>query len=146
MLQFGVREPGRAYGDRPAVFGLAERDGKVALVRIEAPGHPTWFDLPGGAIEAGEDEPAALIREFGEETGLVIAVGVQVARAGQYFLNTDGTPFNNLAGFYAVEATGEDARLKIEDDHTLVWLEPQEALRRLRHPAHAWGLTAWLRR
>jgi 8-oxo-dGTP diphosphatase len=40
---------------------------------------------------------------------------------------------------------GEDAGLKIEDDHTLIWLPPVEALARLRHDAHAWAVSAWLR-
>lgn len=147
MLQFGQPAPGLDYRDRPAAFGIAERDGLVALVLIEMPDRPGWFDLPGGAIDPGEDERMAVVRELGEETGLVVSAAPQAfARANQYFLNTDGTPFNNLAGFYEVAVEGEDAALKIEDDHTLVWLEPAQALVSLRHDAHAWALAAWLRR
>lgn len=147
MLQFGEPQPGLTYQDRPAAFGLAERDGLVALVLIEKPDLPGWFDLPGGAIDPGEDGLEAVVREFGEETGLAIAPETRpFAKAAQYFLNTDGTPFNNLAEFYEVEVTAEAPQLKIEDDHTLVWLEPAQALVSLRHDAHAWALAAWLRR
>ncbi len=35
--------------------------------------------------------------------------------------------------------------LKVEADHELVWITPHDALRRLRHDAHAWAVAAWLR-
>jgi 8-oxo-dGTP diphosphatase len=144
--QFGAPQPDRRHRDRPAVFGIALQDGKIALVQVEKPGHPAWLDLPGGALDAGEDEAQALTREFGEETGLAIAPGAPFARADQYFVNTDGEAFNNRAGFWTVARFAEASQLKIEDDHTLVWLDPYEALSRLRHDAHAWAVAAWLRR
>jgi 8-oxo-dGTP diphosphatase len=144
-LQFGRREPGRTYADRPAAFGIAvQGDGRVALVRVEKP-EGTWRDLPGGAVEAGEDELAALTREFGEETGLKVRPGALVARAAQYFLKTDGTPVNNRGGHYLVTVEAAHPALKIEPDHTLEWWRPLEALEVLRHDSHAWALAAWMR-
>ncbi len=58
---------------------------------------------------------------------------------------TDGSPVNNHSGHYLVEISGEDAALKIEDDHELVWFAPDEALKRLRHDSHAWAVLYWLR-
>jgi 8-oxo-dGTP diphosphatase len=144
--QFGDPEPGRQHRDRPAAFGIAERGGVIALVRVEKPGHAAWLDLPGGALDPGEDEPAALVREFGEEAGLEVSAGLLICRADQLFINTDGEAFNNRAGFYVATVEGEQPGLKIEEDHTLVWLDPEEAVRRLRHDAHAWAVAAWLRR
>lgn len=143
--QFGEREAGREYRDRPAAFGVVERDGQIALVRVEKPGHPAWHDLPGGAIDPGEVAEQAVVREFGEEVGLRVAVGRAYAKADQYFVNTDGEAFDNLATFFTLELQGEDPGLKIEDDHTLVWKPPHEALEILRHEAHAWAVAAWLR-
>jgi 8-oxo-dGTP diphosphatase len=143
--QFGEPEPGRDYPDRPAAFGIAEGDAGIALVRVEKAGR-SWLDLPGGALDPGEDEAQALVREFGEETGLAVEAGEAFARADQYFINTDGAPFNNRAGFWTVRLLGEAPQLKVEHDHTLVWLDPHEALARLRHDAHAWAVAAWLRR
>jgi 8-oxo-dGTP diphosphatase len=144
-LQFGRREAGVVYADRPAAFGVAAReDGRIALVKVERP-EGTWRDLPGGALDPGEDEPAALVREFGEETGLKVRCGALITRADQYFRKSDGAPVDNRSGVYVAELAGEDARLKIERDHTLEWWPPAEALKALRHDSHAWAVAAWLR-
>ena len=144
-LQFGEREPGVVYRDRPAAFGIALRDDKIAMVKVTVEGQGTWFDLPGGGVDPGEDDLAAVVREFGEETGLKVRPGALVMRACQLFRQTDGSPVNNRSGHYMVEIIGEDPALKIEEDHELVWLEPEEALRRLRHDSHAWAVLSWLR-
>jgi len=144
-LQFGAPRAGRSHRDRPAAFGVALRDGKVAVVRVRRPGED-YIDLPGGAIEAGESEVEALVREFGEETGLVVAAGDLLTRSSQYLITGDDEPANNRAGHFVVELVGEDGALKIEADHALVWLDPVEALSRLRHDSHAWALATWLRR
>jgi 8-oxo-dGTP diphosphatase len=115
------------------------------VVRVEKPGHPAWFDLPGGALDPGEDAGQAVTREFGEEAGLVVAPVQAYATADQYFVNTDGEAFNNRATFFTLGLEDVDEALKIEDDHTLVWMEPDVAVRELRHDAHAWAVAAWLR-
>ncbi|HTK36347.1 MAG TPA: NUDIX domain-containing protein [Caulobacteraceae bacterium] len=144
-LQFGRRQPGLVYLDRPSAFGVAAReDGRIALVKVERP-EGTWRDLPGGAVDPGEDEPAALVREFGEETGLVVRCGPLIARADQYFLKSDGAPVNNRSGVYLAELAGEDQALKIEPDHALEWWDPAAAIGALRHDSHAWAAAAWLR-
>jgi len=144
--QFGDPEPGRTYVDRPAAFGIALRGEEIALVQVEKPGYPPWHDLPGGALDPGESAQQAVVREFGEETGLKVAAGAVFAQADQRFVNTEGAAYNNRASFLALTVEGEDAGLKIEDDHILVWMTPQAALRALRHDAHAWAVAAWLRR
>ena len=144
-LQFGEAEPGVVYKDRPAAFGIALRDGRVALVRVSKPGQRPWYDLPGGALDHGETDAQALVREFGEETGLIVRPRALVVRACQRFRKADDEPVNNRSGHYVAEITGEDQALKIEEDHELVWLEPSEALVRMRHDSHAWALLAWLR-
>ncbi|MGI9000965.1 MAG: NUDIX hydrolase [Pseudonocardia sp.] len=55
-------------------------DGRLLLVqRANDPGRGLW-SLPGGRVEPGEDELAALVREMAEETGLVVAPGALVGR------------------------------------------------------------------
>ena len=143
--QFGTPDPNRTYVDRPAVFGLVEREGRIALVRIQKPLAVAWLDLPGGGIDPGESEEEALAREFGEETGLIVTPGEVFARADQRYINTDGEAYNNRGAFWTATLEDEAPALKIEDDHELVWIDPHEALVRLRHDAHAWAVAAWLR-
>ena len=145
MIQFGDKQPGLSYRDRPAAFGVAVKDGRIALARISGAG-AAGYDLPGGAIDPGETEAVAVAREFTEETGLNVRAGALLGRAGQYFVRADGTALNNLCAVYVVEILGHDPGAKCEDDHELVWLDPAEALVRRKHEAHAWGVLRWLRR
>lgn len=144
MLQFGVANPQSTYRDRHAVFGILLQEGQIATVRVtrDLPYH----DLPGGAVEAGETEQEALMREFREETGLSVQPVEKLLETGQFFIKSDGVPVNNCGGIWRVEARGYSAVAKIEDDHELVWMDPVLALERLRHDAHAWAVASWLRR
>lgn len=143
-LQFGDRHPDLAYQDRRAVFGVAVRAGQVALARI-ARGEDHYFDLPGGALDRGETEEAALVREFLEETGLAVQVDDLLVRANQYKIKSDGSAVNNRSAFYRVGVIGVGPVHMIEHDHELVWMDPIEALGELRHGAHAFALAAWLK-
>ena len=143
--QFGVREPLRWYRRRPCAFGLAARDGRLALVRITRKGRPPRLDLPGGALDRGESPGRAMEREFAEETGLSVRAGALVACARQFVVKRNRHRVNNLSAFFAAELVAEERGLKIEDDHELVWMEPAEALTGLRHASHAWAVACWLR-
>ena len=144
-LQFGLRARDTDYADRPCAYGIVARDDRrIAVVHVTQSG-TSWYDLPGGAIDPGEDEGQALVREFGEETGLVVRPGVLIARASQYMVKTDGAAVNNRSGLYTAKLASENPALKIEHDHTLEWLAPEEALKRLRHDSHAWAVAVWLR-
>jgi 8-oxo-dGTP diphosphatase len=60
--------------------------GRLLLIRrANEPGRGLW-SLPGGRVEVGEDDAAALVREMAEETGLVVRPGPLVGqvRRGRY--------------------------------------------------------------
>lgn len=65
----------------PCVGVLAyDRAGRILLVqRAHDPGRGLW-SLPGGRVEPGEDDAAALVREMVEETGLTVEPGALVGR------------------------------------------------------------------
>ena len=144
MPCFGRKTPGLDYRERPCAFGVVERNGRLACVRVER-GARSYHDLPGGAIDPGETEEQALVREFVEETGLHVRPVARLGEASQVFLKSDGEPVLNHGGLWTASVRDHDPAAKIEDDHELVWLEPVEALARLRHEAHAWAVALWLR-
>jgi len=54
---------------------ITDGNGRLLLVRRgHAPGAGLW-SLPGGRVEPGESDHAALMRELREETGLLVSVG-----------------------------------------------------------------------
>jgi 8-oxo-dGTP diphosphatase len=57
-----------------------DADGRLLLVqRANEPARGLW-SLPGGRVEQGEDDAAAIVREMAEETGLVVQPGRLVGR------------------------------------------------------------------
>ena len=145
--QFGRPEPGRSYPDRPAAFVVVEHGGRIALVHVALKRGGVRIDLPGGGLESGESPADAAARECGEEAGLLVAVEAEpFTRADHFFINDRDESHNTRGQFFAASLVREDASLKTEDDHTLVWSPPHEALVALDRDAHAWAVAAWLRR
>jgi len=143
--QFGVERPGLSYRDRPSAYGVAVREGLIALVFVTLPDREPFFDLPGGGVDPGESEADALAREFGEETGFVVQAGRLITCADQFMISAHDEPFNSHGAIFEVEITGENPDLKVEDNHQTVWLDPRAAVIALRHDSHAWAVTAWMR-
>ena len=139
MRQFGTACDGLVYRERPTAFGVLVHQGRLACVRIER-GANSYFDLPGGAREAGESEQQALMREFREETGLGIEPDIRLGEAAQYRLKRDGQAVNNQGGFWRVRLVDPTPSGQVETDHELVWMDTALALLSLRHEAHAWAV------
>ena len=92
------------------VVGALVRRGQVLLVHRNPDrlAYPNAWDLPGGHVEQGESELAALVREMHEELGVEIAPGSpallcrwEAGRAGESVLlsawlvgDWSGTPAN----------------------------------------------------
>lgn len=141
-LQFGSTQLGLTFLERQVVHGICARGDQVAVTRIGAAA-PFEYDLPGGGVEADEDDASALMREFLEETGLTVWPERVIGRAGQYWIR-QGEPRNNLATFFEVELSAADGE-PTEPNHALVWMPPVEAAMKMRHEAHAWALLHWMR-
>lgn len=143
--QFGPFDLDETYPDRPAAFAVLERGGKIALVRVDN-ARGSALHLPGGGVDPGESELQAAMRECGEETGLAVDLDLgPFVRADHYFLHEDEVWRNTRGAFFSGRVLAERPDLKVEDDHTLVWTAPLDAIAHLDREAHAWAVSAWLR-
>ena len=143
--QFGLPEAAGVWPDRPSAFGIAVRRGRIALVEIGDPGRQTWLALPGGGLEPGETPEDALVREFAEETGLVIRPVSSLGASSDRVVINDGRAFNVRGVFFTAVILDERPDLLTEPDHRLVWRTPLQALQDLHRESHAWAVAQWLR-
>ena len=106
--QFGLPEDGRAWPERPSAFGLALRGRRLALVEIGDPAEQVWLALPGGGLEPGESAEIALVREFAEETGLLVRPTGLVGESSDRVIINAGRAFNVRGRFFAVDFQNPD--------------------------------------
>lgn len=142
--QFGRKRAGLTYRERTCAYGLtADASGRLAIARIGKALFFHRFDLPGGALDGDESETKALVREVREETGLEVEALEKIGVAGQYWRKPSLGPTNNICHFYHARLTGR-AGAPEEPDHTLIWLVPETAARKMRHGAHRWAIRRWM--
>src|SRR5215468_3576177 len=95
------------------VAAAIARDGRVLAARRSRPAAVAGgWEFPGGKVEAGESEPAALARECGEELGVALRLGRRLGAA------VDGRI--RLVLYAATLAAGEPRPLTDHDE--LRWL------------------------
>lgn len=120
--------------------GAVVRDaaGRLLLVRRGRPPAAGTWSLPGGRVEPGEQDAAAVIREVREETGLEVAVGPLVGRVERP--GPGGRTYD--IHDYAAEVTG--GRMAPGDDADDVrWVDPAELPALPTSPGLVEALTAW---
>lgn len=95
---------------------ITRADGRLLLIkRGNEPGRGLW-SLPGGRVEPGESDVAAVVREVQEETGLTVTVGALAGRVqrGRY----------DIADYFAAVVTGDLAAGT--DALDAKWANPRE--------------------
>ena len=72
---------------------LTDPDGRVLILHQSAgyPGHPPWWQLPGGLADPGEPPQRTALRELSEESGLELADGMPLLLV-DYRSASDGWP------------------------------------------------------
>ena len=92
-------------------YGVLVDDGRVVLVRSSNPHHdpPLWW-LPGGGIDFGEAPEEALIREFAEETGLIVNAPQLVGVTSDERRRDNGERLHTVRILYTVRLTGGSLR------------------------------------
>lgn len=109
---------------------ITRPDGRVLLIkRGNEPGRGLW-SLPGGRIEPGESDVAAVAREVAEETGLEVTVGELAGRVqrGRY----------DISDYFATVVSGELAAATDALDAS--WADPRELA---TTPGLVEALTSW---
>ncbi len=112
--------------------------GRLLLIRRgHPPGEGLW-SLPGGRVEAGESDHAAVIREIGEETGLSVVPG---AFLGAVERPAPGGAVFDIRDYEAVATGGE---LTAGDDAADVrWVSPAGLVSLPLVPGLVEALTTW---
>ncbi|WP_344153109.1 NUDIX hydrolase [Kribbella yunnanensis] len=116
---------------RLAAYGVCLDGGRVLLARYVSPvGDGSWWTLPGGQVEFGEDPVDAVVRELEEETGLVgvveelLGVDSRVIPAHEA---KRGVPHQNVGVFYGVRVVGGVMRPEANGETAeAVWTPVQE--------------------
>jgi len=108
---------------RVVVAAVIERDGQIlAARRTGPPALAGQWEFPGGKVEPGESDIAALVRECVEEIGVRIAVG---ERIGPQYATAGGAMV--VRTFLATLEAGEpEPELRGSHD-ALAWVRPGTA-------------------
>ncbi|SDX48483.1 mutator mutT protein [Modestobacter sp. DSM 44400] len=101
--------------------GAVVRDerGRLLLIRRgHAPSRGSW-SVPGGRVEHGESEEAAVVREVAEETGLTVTAG---ALLGRVRIPAGGVVFT-VADFACRLADPEQRPVAGDDADDVAWVD-----------------------
>ena len=120
----GQNYSGRWTRERTACRGMVIEDGRILLsygVRDDI-----WM-IPGGGLEAGEDEGTCCVRELAEETGRVVLPSDCALEVDEYYGDTKYVSryfFGTVVGRCAPKLTEAEQRMGLESR----WLPVEEAL------------------
>jgi len=90
---------------RVAAYGLLLCDEKILLCRLsqKVGMNPGRWTLPGGGLDFGEDPEVAVVREFEEETGLIVKVNNLVAVDSLADSMPGWSPMHSIRIIYTVQ-------------------------------------------
>ncbi len=99
------------------IYGVL-RDGDRVLLTRSRFGASTFVNFPGGGVEIEEAPGEALLREFREETGLVVRpVRTLYASEGKHL--STAAPIQIVSVYWLVERVSGDLRLEGNGDDVL---------------------------
>lgn len=95
-------------------YGVLLHEGRTVLVRSSNPRHdpPLWW-LPGGGIDFGEGPEETLVREFHEETGLVVSEPALLAVTSDLRRRDNGDRIHTVRILYTVTLAGGELRHEV---------------------------------
>ena len=123
-----------AYEDRRAVKAIiVDADGNIAMVGKTKSGYRL---LPGGGVESGESDAAAITRECLEEIGCLVVVEQAIGEVEDYRARdarhqTTACYLGRVVGAKGVPRSQQTDELDLE----VSWVHPSEVLRLLKEQA-----------
>jgi len=136
--QFGTKEPGVEYKDRPGVYALILREDGLFCVTENAQGN---YSLPGGGVDEGESDEQALRRELQEEIVRDIALLQFVGESKQYIRSVKNGDVNKYCKYFVVTLTpGIDG----QGDVITHWCTLEQFKEKCIHDAHIWAVENFL--
>lgn len=142
MKEFGTREEGVEYPERPGAYGVAIRDDEI-LIEKACLG---WF-LPGGGVEPDETVEEALVREVFEESGYSLRSWRPISSVIEWRNGPEkGFRQKKICHFFIVEL-GEQGEPAYPDGHVhpVEWTSVSEALEHMFLDSQRWAVEETLR-
>lgn len=101
---------------RVAAYGLLLREEKMLLCRLSqrVGVNPGSWTLPGGGLDFGEDPEDAVVREFQEETGLIVKVNGLVAVNSLCDSIAGWSPMHSIRIIYNVQYLSGELHYEID--------------------------------
>ncbi len=136
VSEFGIRQTGITYIDRPGAYAVIQNDKKqIAAIKTG-----NGYFLPGGGMDMGESSIDALKREVMEETGYQVSILQEIGETVEYIeAASEKKHYQIHSRFYEAKLTSEVGARK-EKDHRLVWLSQADAIRLLKRKGQAWAI------
>jgi ADP-ribose pyrophosphatase YjhB (NUDIX family) len=110
---------------RVGAYGLAIAEDQILLSRLSAivSGWAGYWTLPGGGIEFGESPEAAVVREFEEETGLIVEP-LSVATIDTISHSRSYEEYHGIRIIYHVRVLGGELRYETEGSSDMCAWKP----------------------
>ncbi|KRL11648.1 NUDIX domain-containing protein [Schleiferilactobacillus perolens] len=139
---FGQLPAGMSYATRTGAYVVIPDADRQRILVLIAPNGA--LILPGGGMEAGEDQQATLTRELREEFGIAIPPATYLGEAADYYYSRHRrTAFYNPGYFFATTGYKKIAP-PLEDFNILTWQPIITAQFALKRASHRWALDQWL--
>lgn len=126
--------------DIPCVGAIVfDEDGRLLLVRRANPPAQGLWSIPGGRVEPGEADEAAVVRELAEETGLA---GTVVREVGTITRDAPSGGTYVIRDFLMQVASGASP-VAGDDASDAAWFTPDEVRSASTSPGLVGTLASW---
>lgn len=110
--------------NKVSIACIAVRDGKVLVARRIQKGQMGGrWEFPGGKVEEGENEQAAIVREMNEELGVEVTCGSYIC-SGSFVHDKD--TFTLKAYEMLVPDSVDTASFTLTEHTETMWIDPLE--------------------